>query len=51
MTSNKSHAEMHEGQEAFDRFRKAVKTVIAVPKSALPPRPHRTKKKVAKRRA
>jgi hypothetical protein len=41
---------MQEGQDAFERFRKAVKAVIAVPKSALPPRPHRTKKKAAKHR-
>jgi hypothetical protein len=42
-------ADMDEGSAAFDRFRRAVKKVIAVPKSALPPRPHRTKKKAAKR--
>lgn len=41
-------AEMNEGQVAFDRFRKAVKTVMSVPKSALPPKPSRTKKKAAK---
>jgi hypothetical protein len=40
--------EMNEGQDAFDRFRHAVKTVIAVPKSALPPRPHRLKKQAVK---
>jgi hypothetical protein len=27
-----SHAEMHEGQEAFDRFRKAMKTIATVRK-------------------
>jgi hypothetical protein len=32
-----SHAEMHEGQDAFDRFRKAVKAVMSVPKSAVVP--------------
>ncbi|HXG89895.1 MAG TPA: hypothetical protein VNJ02_16325 [Vicinamibacterales bacterium] len=30
-----SHAEMNEGQAAFDRFRKAVKTIATVPKSAV----------------
>ena len=45
------HAELQEGPEAFERFRKAVKAVLTVPKSALPPRLHRRKKKAAKRRA
>ena len=49
--SSKPHAEMQEGPDAFERFRKGVKTVMAVPKSALPPRPTRTKKKAAKRKA
>lgn len=44
----KSRPEMHEGSSAFDRFREAVKTVVGVPKSALPPRPSRTKKRAAK---
>jgi hypothetical protein len=47
----KASTEMHEGSEAFDRFKKAVKTIISVPKNALPPRPSRAKKKVAKRKA
>lgn len=33
------HTEMIEGQEAFDRFRTAVKATLTVPKSALPPSP------------
>ena len=40
--------EMHEGQSAFERFREAVKTVLTVRKSDLPPRPHRIKKKPSK---
>jgi hypothetical protein len=47
----KRATEYVEGPEAFERFRKAVKTVIDVPKSALPPRPSRSKKKAAKRKA
>ena len=41
--------EMDEGPAAFERFRRAVKTVLGVPKTALPPRPSRKKKKAAKR--
>lgn len=40
-----STTEMHEGPDAFDRFRKALKAVVAVQKSALPPRPSRAVKK------
>ena len=44
-------AELHEGPGAFERFRRAVKTVLTVPKTALPPRPHRKTKKDAKAKA
>jgi len=35
----KTHAEMIEGPEAFTRFREAMKTILTVPKSAMPPSP------------
>jgi hypothetical protein len=35
----KRTAEMNEGPEAFKRFRGAVKAILSVPKSALPPDP------------
>jgi hypothetical protein len=41
---------MQEEPDAFERFRKAVKAVIAVPTSALALRPTRTKKKAAQRK-
>lgn len=40
--------EMDEGPAAFERFRSAVKSVLTVKKSELPPRPQRKKKKAAK---
>ena len=35
----KKYSEMIEGPEAFARFRDAVKKVLTVPKSAMPPSP------------
>ena len=43
-----SHTDMKEGQDAFDRFRKAVKTIVAVPKSVVTAD---QKKKAAKKKA
>jgi len=30
-----SKPEMHEGEAAFDRFRKAMRTIVTVPKTAV----------------
>jgi hypothetical protein len=46
----KPHAEMIEGPEAFERFRKAVKKVLTVPKSAMPPSPFGKSGKKRKRK-
>jgi len=35
----KTHSEMIEGAEAWDRFKSAMKAIVKVPKSALPPNP------------
>ncbi len=40
--------EIDHGTAAFERFRRAVKAVLAVPKSAIPPRPNRRHAKAAK---
>lgn len=36
---NERHAEMREGQQAFDTFKRAVKQILSVNKSNLPPDP------------
>ena len=49
--SMKPHPEMIEGREAFTRFRDAVRAVLRVPKSAMPPspfKPHKKKKPARK---
>ena len=44
-------AEMIEGPEAFDRLRNAMRTILSVPKSALPPSPYKKSKPKRKRPA
>jgi hypothetical protein len=39
MKTERPRTEMHEGPEAFDRFQEAVKAILKVPKSAMPPSP------------
>lgn len=40
----KRPVEIEDGATAFERFQRALKAVLAVPKSALPPRPTRKEK-------
>jgi hypothetical protein len=39
MTKPRTKPEMVEGKEAFERFENAMRAIIKVPKSALPPSP------------
>lgn len=42
---SKKQREMIEGPEAFQRFREAMKTIVSVPKSALPQKPKKQTKR------
>lgn len=44
----KRHTDMIEGPEAFTRFRDALKAMLKVPKSAMPPSPF--KKQLGKKK-
>jgi hypothetical protein len=45
----KPHPEMIEGPEAWTRFQNAMKAIIRVPKSAMPPSPFGSRAKKAKK--
>lgn len=45
MENMKPHPEMTEGPEAFERFRKAMKTIVSVPKDSAMAQPKRQSKK------
>ena len=45
----KPHSEMIEGPEAWTRFQNAMKAIIKVPKSAMPPSPFGSRAKKAKK--
>jgi len=45
----KPHTEMIEGPEAWERFRTAMKSIVKVPKSALPPSPFGKRSKSTKK--
>ena len=45
----KPQTEMIEGTEAWERFRAAMKTIVKVPKTALPPSPFGKRAKETKK--
>lgn len=51
LSEMKPHPEMIEGPEAFEKFRAAMKAILTVPKSALPPSPFKKWKPKKKRKA